>query len=131
MALVSLIRYAQTHVEGTDAMAVIAALIDQPKDAEIVKSLAIVFDIASKKPGILAPDALDIALARAGDIEKTDVSDKSLDGIATYLSTQLSTLPEPIPRSLLQPLAQCLVDNDTKPTRGDAVEYLLSTYKFV
>lgn len=134
-SLVSLFSAAYSRLQGSDAIAVVAALLNKPSTDIIVKALAIVFYIAQQDPGIPANNALDIAIAMAVDQEKQagfQPSDISADDkqLADYLINSLPSLPQPIPRRLLQPFANALVDEGSQPTREAAIRILLSTYTF-
>lgn len=131
MSLVQLFKAAYRRLLGNDARAVIAALLDKPLDDILVMALSIIFRIAAQKPGIAANDALDLAIAQAADQEGTnDDIDPQLQKLADYLAPNVAGLPQPIPRVLLQPLADALVKEGTQPSRAKAVQFLLNTYPF-
>jgi hypothetical protein len=130
-SLVSLFRAAYRRLGGTDALAVIAALLDKPQNDVLVRALGIIFYIARTDPTISAADLLDLAIAQSADIESTTADiDPQMKQLADYLVTSLSQLPQPIPRTLLQSLGVALAKSDSYPNRQAAVQYLLDTYDF-
>jgi hypothetical protein len=130
-SLVSLYRATQQRLQGDDATAVIASLLAKPRDYVLVRALAIIFGIAQAQPDITPLDLLDRAIAVASDLERSmAVDDPNLQRVADYLVGALNTIPQPIPRTLLQSLGVALVKQGTYPSRSDAVAFLLDTYTF-
>jgi DNA-binding LacI/PurR family transcriptional regulator len=130
-SLVSLFRATHSRLQGNDAVAVVAALLDKTTDDVLVRALAIIFYIARAKPTIAANDLLDLAIAQAADNEGIPGDgDAKLQAMADYLCPNLSTVAQPIPRMLLQYLGTSLVKAGVQPTRTKAVQHLLNTYLF-
>lgn len=130
-SLVQLFKSAYKRLAGNDARAVVAAVLDKPVDDILVSALSIVFYIARANPNISGDDLLDLAIAQAADQEGThDDIDPLLQPLADYLVAGLATMPQPIPRSLLQPLGYSLVTTGAQKTRAAAIHFLLVTYQF-
>lgn len=132
MSLVSLFTATRGRLQGDDARAVVAALLDKPLDDEIVSALVVIFGIARAKANISAIPLLELALAQAGDLEKiSPVNDITLQSVANWMVTQgLGNFPQPFPRRLLLPLAIALVAENQKDNLSSATSFLQSTYKF-
>jgi len=130
-SLVSLFKATYGRLQGDDATAVVAAMLDKPLDDPMVRALAIVFYIARASPKIKASDLLDLAIGQAADQEESMVAgDPKLQEVADYLAQSLDTVPQPIPRALLQYLGVALVKKGTQPSRSKAVQFLLGKYQF-
>lgn len=130
--LVSLFTATKQRLQGDDARAVVAALLDKKQDDEVVNALVIVFYIARIAPGISAQPLLELALARAGDMEQTSpVSEIALQQVATWMADEgLASFPQPFPRRMLLPLAIALVAKGEKPDLSAATSFLQSTYQW-
>lgn len=130
-SLVNVFHATKGRLTGTDARSVIAALLADDPDSISVNALSIIFYIGRDQPGIDARDLLELATAKAADLEGVmDEGDADLQSIADYMVTTLDTLPTPIPRCLLQQLAIALVNNGDEIDRIHGVQHLLANYTF-
>jgi hypothetical protein len=130
-SMVQLLKAAYSRVDGNDANAMVSAMLDKPQNDTLVNAFAILFYIAVSEPTITPLDCLDRAIAQAADLENiTTDGDPQMQEMADYLLPSIADIPQPIPRSLLQPFGIALVSTDAQPDRATAVAHLLATYQF-
>lgn len=130
-SVVSLLTSARQRLTDDSPVSAIPAVLDAPDGDVLVQAFKILFGISTAQPNIGAYNGLDLAIAAAADQEHTTNDlDPRITALADYLVGAIGSLPQPIPRILLQHLGQALVSANSQPTRHDAVQYLLDHYQF-